>query len=246
MTDGAILLTEDDDGDVLLLRHAFDKAGVTNPLHVVSDGEQALAYLAGQGGYADRERHPLPSLVLLDIKLPGRSGLDVLAWMREQPSLRHIPVIVLTSSQQPGDISRAYDAGANAYHIKPVGFEGLLEFVEALRAYWPTWTEPLEGIRKRQAHRASRDDDPIFPPVTDLTNPVFSAKSKVYAVLSRHADGLTPRELAQAFLSRGLVVGEVEVVAKHMEGILKRLESGPSHRKVARTVDGRFRAVSFW
>jgi len=75
---------------------------------------------------------------------------------------------------------------------------------------------------------------------------VFSAKSKVYAVLSRHADGLTPRELAQAFLSRGLVVGEVEVVARHMEGILKRLESGPSHRKVARTVDGRFRAVSFW
>jgi len=246
VTDGAILLTEDDDGDVLLLRHAFDKAGVTNPLHVVSDGEQALAYLAGQGGYADRERHPLPSLVLLDIKLPGRSGLDVLAWMREQPTLRHIPVIVLTSSQQPGDISRAYDAGANAYHIKPVGFEGLLEFGEALRAYWPTWTEPLEGIRKRQAHRASRDDDPIFPPVTDLTNPVFSAKSKVYAVLSRHADGLTPQELAQAFLSRGLVVGEVEVVAKHMEGILKRLESGPSHRKVARTVDGRFRAVSFW
>lgn len=246
MISGAILLAEDDDGDVLLLRRAFEKAGVTNPLHVVSDGEQAVAYLTGQGGYADRERHPLPSLVLLDIKLPRRSGLDVLAWMREQPGLRRIPVVVLTSSEQPADISCAYDAGANAYHIKPVGFEGLLAFVEALEGYWPTWAEPLEGIRKRRAHRASRDDDPVFPPVTNLTNPVFSAKSKVYAVLSRHADGLTPRELAQAFLSRGLVVGEVEVVARHMEGILKRLESGPSHRKVARTVDGRFRAVSFW
>jgi len=123
VTAGVILLAEDDDADVLLLCRAFAKAGVTNPLQVVSDGEQAVAYLAGQGGYADRERHPLPALVLLDIKLPRRSGLDVLAWMREQPGLRRIPVIVLTSSEQPADISCAYDAGAHAFHIKPVGFE---------------------------------------------------------------------------------------------------------------------------
>ena len=243
---GAILLTEDDAADVLLLRRAFEKAGVTNPLQVVSDGDQAVAYLAGQDDYADRERHPLPALILLDIKLPRRSGLDVLTWVRQQPSLMGIPVIMLTSSQEPADISRAYDAGANAYHVKPVGFEELLGFVQALKAYWLTWAEPLMGIRKRQARRASQDDDPIFPPVTDLTNPVLSAKSKIYAVLSRYPDGLTPRELAQAFLSRGLTVGEVEVVATRIEEILKHLECGPSHRKVARADAGRYRAVSFW
>ncbi len=243
---GAILLTEDDAADVLLLRRAFEKAGVTNPIQVVSDGDQAVAYLAGQDDYADRERHPLPALILLDIKLPRRSGLDVLTWMRQQPSLMGIPVIMLTSSQEPADISRAYDAGANAYHVKPVGFEELLGFVQALKAYWLTWTEPLTGIRRRQARRASQDDDPIFPPVTDLTNPVLSAKSKIYAVLRRHPDGLTPRELAQAFLSRGLTVGEVDVVATRIEEILKHLESGPSHRKVARADAGRYRAVSFW
>ncbi len=243
---GAILFTEDDAADVLLLRRAFEKAGVTNPLQVVSDGDQAVAYLAGQDDFADRERHPLPALILLDIKLPRRSGLDVLTWMRQQPSLMGIPVIMLTSSQEPADISRAYDAGANAYHVKPVGFEELLGFVQALKVYWLTWTEPLTGIRKRQARRASQDDDPIFPPVTDLTNPVLSAKSKIYAVLRRHPDGLTPRELARAFLSRGLTVGEVEVVATRIEEILKHLESGPSHRKVARADAGRYRAVSFW
>jgi CheY-like chemotaxis protein len=243
---GTILLVEDDSTDVLLLRRAFEKAGVTNPLEVVSDGEQAVAYLSGQGDHGDRSRYPLPSLVLLDIMLPRRSGFEVLTWMRQDPALRRLPVIMLTSSGQPGDISRAYDAGANAYHVKPSGFEELLEFVEALKAYWLTWTEPLAGIPKRRTAKKGGDDDSIFPPVTDLTNQVVSAKSKVYALLSRHPDGLTPEELARAFMSRGLAAGEVEVVTERIEEILRHLEGGPSHRKVTRTDDGRYQAAAFW
>lgn len=243
---GTILLTEDDSTDVLLIRQAFEKLGVTNQVQVVSDGEQAVAYLEGKGDYADRERYPLPSLVLLDLMLPRLSGLEVLAWMRQQASLRRTPVIMLTSSAQPANISRAYAAGANAYHVKPADFDGLVELVEAIKAYWLTGMEPLAGFGQRRARRASQDGDPIIPPVTDLTNPVLSTKSKVHAVLSRHPAGLTPEELAHAFLSRGLAVGEVAAVARHLEGLLKHLEHGPSHRKVSRTDDGRYRAVSFW
>lgn len=243
---GAILLVEDDSTDVLLLRRAFEKAGVTNPLQVVSDGEQAVAYLSGQGDYGDRARYPLPSLILLDVALPRQSGFEVLTWMRQDPGLKRLPVIMLTSSGQPGDISRAYDAGANAYHVKPSGFDELLAFVEAVKAYWLTWTEPLAGIPKRRTTKNGGDDDPIFPPVTDLTNTVLSAKSKVYALLSRYRDGLTPEELARAFLSRGLAAGEVEVLTELLEEILRHLEDGPSHRRVTRTDDGRYRAVAFW
>ncbi len=241
-----ILLVEDDSTDALLLRRAFEKAGVANPLQVISDGEQAVAYLSGQGVYGDRARHPLPSLVILDIMLPRRSGFEVLTWMRQDPALRSLPVIMLTSSGEPRDISRAYDTGANAYHVKPSGFRDLLEFVEAIKAYWLTWTEPLVGISEPRTDKTGGDDDAIFPRVTDLTNQVVSEKSKVYALLSRHPDGLTPEELARAFLSRGLAGGAIEAVTERIEDILRRLETGPLHRRVVRTGDGHYRAVAFW
>jgi CheY-like chemotaxis protein len=243
---GAILLVEDNSTDVLLLRRAFGKAGVTNPLQVASDGEQAMAYLTGEGSYADRERHPWPSLMLLDIKLPRKSGFEVLAWMRQEPALRRVPVVMLTSSAQSADIARAYDAGANAYHVKPSDSEGFFALAEALKTYWLRWVEPLAESRTRRASRTTEDDDPIFPPITDLANPVFSARSKVHALLSRHPAGLTPEELADVFLNRGLAVGDAQVVARRIEEILTQLESGPSHRKVGRTEDGRYRAMSFW
>ena len=117
--DSMILLAEDNSTDVLLIRRAFEKVAVLNRVEVVKDGEQATAYLAGEGHYADRQRYPWPSLVLLDIKLPKKSGFDVLSWMRREPASRRVPVVMFTSSAQPGDIARAYDAGANAYHVKP-------------------------------------------------------------------------------------------------------------------------------
>src|SRR5919205_937131 len=110
---GSVLLVEDDPNDVTLTQRAFARAGFANPLQIVNDGEQAIAYLAGDARYADRQRYPLPILVLLDLKLPRKSGFDVLGWLRGVPDVRRLPVVVLTSSAQSPDIDRAYDAGAN-------------------------------------------------------------------------------------------------------------------------------------
>ncbi len=132
----AILLVEDNPDDVELIRRAFRRANVANPIHVVTDGEQALAYLSGDGEYADRFRHPLPVLLLLDLKLPRRSGHEVLGWIRAREGLRRLPVAILTSSRESDDVNRAYDLGANAYLQKPVSFEALLELVRTLNLFW--------------------------------------------------------------------------------------------------------------
>ena len=131
-----VLHVDDDSNDILLVRRAFQKAGVETPPANVGDGLEAEDYLAGRGEYSDRARYPLPSLVLLDIKLPKKSGLEVLGWMREQPDLRLIPVIMLTSSQNNGDIRRAYELGANSYLVKPTEIGTLVEMVKALNVYW--------------------------------------------------------------------------------------------------------------
>ncbi|WP_413436943.1 response regulator [Sulfuriferula sp. GW1] len=131
-----LLLVEDDSNDIMLFRRAKDKTNLVNPLQVVEDGEAAVAYLSGQGQYADRNRYPLPALVLLDLKLPRKSGLEVLAWLREQPGLRRLPVVVLTSSKESTDVGLAYDLGANSYLVKPVAFDSLLEMIKALGLYW--------------------------------------------------------------------------------------------------------------
>ena len=132
----SVLLVEDNPDDVALFQRAFRKANIANPLRVVTDGEEAVAYLAGRGEYAERARHPLPVLVLLDLKLPKRSGYEVLAWLRRQEGLRRLPVAVLTSSRQAADVNRAYDLGANAYLQKPVGFEALHELLRTLNLFW--------------------------------------------------------------------------------------------------------------
>jgi CheY-like chemotaxis protein len=139
-----ILLVEDDPNDVFLLQRAFRKAGFEHPVQAVGDGEEAVAYLTGAGSYADRAQFPLPLLVLLDLKLPRKSGLEVLAWLREQPALRRLPVVVLTSSREPADVNRAYDLGANSYLVKPLGFEALLDMVKSLNFYWLTLNEHAE------------------------------------------------------------------------------------------------------
>ena len=135
---GSVLLVEDDPNDVLLIKRAFTKANLQIPMHVLDNGEAAVSYLSGTGDYSDRDQHPLPILLLLDLKLPCRSGHEVLAWLRQQPSLKRLPVVVLTSSQERGDIDRAYDLGANSYLVKPVAFNALIEIVKMLDLYWIT------------------------------------------------------------------------------------------------------------
>jgi CheY-like chemotaxis protein len=134
--DVTILLVEDNPTDVLLIRRALDKAKLANPLQIVSDGDAAVQYLSGDGRFTDRRVHPLPVLVLLDLKLPRRSGIEVLQWLRTQERLRRIPVVVLTSSQQDRDVNAAYDSGANSYLVKPVEFDGLLRMLQTVNMYW--------------------------------------------------------------------------------------------------------------
>ncbi len=131
-----ILLVEDDPNDVFLIQRAFRKANLANPIQVMNDGEAAVLYLSGQEPYADRDRYPLPMLMLLDLKLPRRSGLEVLEWLKQQPKLKRLPVVVLTSSREHTDLNRAYDLGANSYLVKPVAFDSLLNMVQTLNQYW--------------------------------------------------------------------------------------------------------------
>lgn len=146
LTDFTILLVEDDPNDILLTQRAFMQASLVNPLRIVRDGEEAINYLGGRDAYADRTRYPLPSLVLLDLKLPKKSGLEVLEFLRGQPSLKRTPVIVLTSSQESSDLQRAYALGANSYLQKPVGFDGLVDMVKAIGIYWVILNQGPERI----------------------------------------------------------------------------------------------------
>lgn len=134
--EATILLVEDNPTDVLLIQRAFEKAKLANPIHVLRDGDAVVDYLSAAGADADRERFPLPILILLDLKIPRRSGLEVLAWMREREMLKRIPVVMLTSSKQRQDINRAYDTGVNSYLVKPVEFDTLFEMLEAVNLYW--------------------------------------------------------------------------------------------------------------
>ena len=136
MSSCVILYVEDEETDVLLLQHVLSRAGITNLLKTVKDGKAAKDYLAGNAPFTDRRLYPLPGLVLLDLNLPYWSGFEVLEWIRHQPPLRRLPVVVFTSSSRPDDIARAYDAGANAYLVKPNPLEDLRAKVLALRDFW--------------------------------------------------------------------------------------------------------------
>jgi len=127
-TQSIILLVEDNEDDVFFMKRAFQHVGVHNPLHVVRNGEEAIDYLSGQRDFSDRERHPLPDLVFLDLKMPGFNGFDVLKLMREQ-SLE-LPVVVLTSSPEEIDRQQAFELGAECYLLKPPTKEMVLDCIK--------------------------------------------------------------------------------------------------------------------
>lgn len=131
-----ILLVDDDENDVFFLERAFKQAQISNPLHRVRDGEDAITYLRGEEQFHDRILHPLPGLMLLDLKMPRKNGFEVIAWVREQPGLKRLSIVVMTSSKEDPDVNRAYELGANTYLVKPVNFEGLVEMMRALHLYW--------------------------------------------------------------------------------------------------------------
>lgn len=137
LTDFTLLLVEDDANDIALFQRAFAKSGLVNPVRVVRDGEEAVQYLQGSGAYADRALHPLPSLILLDVKMPRKGGLEVMAWMLEQPpTVRDVPVVMLTSSEERSDVRQAHALGARAYLVKPVAPKDLLDLMKSIGMYW--------------------------------------------------------------------------------------------------------------
>ena len=131
-----VLLVEDDPNDVFLMRRAIDKAGSPINLQVIDDGEKAIDYLSGTPPYGDRRHYPIPDLLLLDLKIPRRSGMEILEWVRSSPHLSRMTVIMFSSSRELIDIHRAYDLGANSYLVKPVSFGDLIGTVELLDSYW--------------------------------------------------------------------------------------------------------------
>jgi CheY-like chemotaxis protein len=139
-----ILYVDDDDNDVLLLKHAIRSAQLSFNVQAVHDPEHASAYLEGEGPYADRKCFPLPSLVLLDLKMPRMHGLEVLSWIRGHPLLKRMVVIVLTASNQLSEINRAYELGANSYLVKPVELSLLVEMVRGIGHYWMVLNERPE------------------------------------------------------------------------------------------------------
>lgn len=130
-----VLLVDDSRDDRFLFRMCWAKAGIRNPLVELEDGQQAIDHLsAALPG-------DMPGLVILDLKMPERNGLEVLAWMRAHPDLRRMPVILLTASEQPGDVAKAYNLGVNSFLVKPSSVDELVELLSAMKAYWFRFNE---------------------------------------------------------------------------------------------------------
>jgi len=136
MTNKTILLVEDNTFDQELTVRAFAKNKIANDIVIVNDGVEALDYLYGTGKYAERDLHHLPSLILLDLKLPRIDGLEVLKKIRSEESTKLVPVVILTSSKEEQDIIRGYSLGVNSYIIKPVDFENFSDAIHQLGLYW--------------------------------------------------------------------------------------------------------------
>jgi CheY-like chemotaxis protein len=147
MNKNTILLVEDNPDDVKLTLHAFKKLNLANEIVVAHDGVEALDYVFGTGAHAGREVGPRLAMILLDLKLPRVSGLDLLARLRENPATRLLPVVILTSSQEEQDRAAGYALGANSYVRKPVDFDQFVEAVRQLGLYWLLLNEPPPNSR---------------------------------------------------------------------------------------------------
>lgn len=131
-----VLYAEDSPDDRFFMAEAWKEAGCERRLVMVEDGEQAVAYMSGAGVYADRGAYPLPGLVLLDLKMPKRTGLETLSWMRSTPVWKTVPVVLLTASAAPADVTAAYGGGANVFMVKPTTAKELAGVAAAIRAHW--------------------------------------------------------------------------------------------------------------
>ena len=137
----SLLLVEDDPNDVAFFRRGLKGSDLLTHLRVAEDGQEAVAYMEGRGRFENRGEHPVPALVILDLKLPKKSGLEFLEWLRKDSRFKDTPVIILTSSNEPRDVLRAQELGVTAYHVKPVAFKDLCDLVHSFAGYWIELTQ---------------------------------------------------------------------------------------------------------
>jgi CheY-like chemotaxis protein len=157
LTNDLVLVAEDNPDDALLLRRALEKAGIRSRIKIVGDGEELLLYLQGRGAYANRENSPMPSLLILDLKMPRKGGLEVLEWMSENRDLAVVPTIVLSASNLEDDVRSAYHLGANTFFLKPSTFDELVETMKMVEIYWrrALKVQPDERAVKVQINRSA-------------------------------------------------------------------------------------------
>ena len=158
-----ILLAEDREDDIVLVRRAFKLAFLNNPLQVVRDGEECIAYLSGTGKFANRAEFPLPELLLLDLKMPRMDGFEVLLWLRKQPTLSALRVIMVTSSESLRDVNRAYQLGANSFLVKPGDFQNYIEMSRFLSEFWLRLSKAPETSRPPKEVPTEADPSSSFP-----------------------------------------------------------------------------------
>lgn len=142
-----ILLVEDDENDIFFFRRAVQIAGMNNPLTVVKDGLEAMDYLNGAGAFVDREQHPFPGMIILDLNLPRKHGLELLKWIRQNTQWAGVTILVLTSSSSELDVTVAYRLGANSYFVKPTDPDALADLLRVTRDYWFHWSRVLPPPR---------------------------------------------------------------------------------------------------
>ena len=163
----SVLLVDDDSNDVFFMKRAFKEVNISTPLMVAQDGQEAIEYLSGAGRFADRLLHPLPCFLILDLKMPRKTGLDVLKWLREQPVFRCLPVMIFSSSAHRYDVERAYQFGANSFVVKPGSVEQRTDLARFIKDFWLQTNQPplmcTEGIDvARQFHANGELGTPVL------------------------------------------------------------------------------------
>ena len=165
-----VLLVDDSETDALLMSAAFQRAGFVEPLRFVNDGQEMISYIQGDGRYADRALFPVPTVVLMDLKMPYKSGFEVLEWIRRQPQFKRLRVYILSASNEPEDIARAYDLGANSYLVKPSNLDALSQMAKYLLtwlkvSHFPPALEKDAAYENAPRVPAETQDDRVDPMV---------------------------------------------------------------------------------
>lgn len=145
-----ILIVDDDPNELVFLERAFRAIGVTDPIHTINGGREAIAYMMGEGKFADRSLYAYPTFITTDLKMPGADGFTVLEHLKNNPEWAVIPTVVLTSSRDLDDIKKAYMLGASSYHVKPSSPDGLRQLLRVLHDYWLSCEVPEVDSTGRQ------------------------------------------------------------------------------------------------